>query len=130
MIRSQTPALRHRTKRLSQVVCGPQPFGRSRHGAPDRKTQNIPLSTRRSYAAWLVWEHRPDDTLLMVAEFIAHDSQLRSWRALESHFRSRRQSGHGLAAAVLRVLTRSRHASNLTRESTDRSRARRKRIWL
>ena len=48
IIRSHTPALRYRTKRLSQVVRGPWRSGRSRHGAPDRSTQKIPFGTRRS----------------------------------------------------------------------------------
>ena len=32
-------------------------------------------------AAWLVREHRPDEAPFIVAEFIPHDSKLRSWRA-------------------------------------------------
>src|SRR5579875_3392476 len=48
MMRSQTPALRHRTKRLEQVVGGPYSLGSARHGAPVRKTQKIPFRTRRS----------------------------------------------------------------------------------
>src|SRR6516164_6159925 len=49
MMRPQTPARRQRTNRLWQVVYGPNAFGRSRHGAPDRKTQKMPLRTRRSF---------------------------------------------------------------------------------
>jgi len=32
----------------SQVVWGPYPYGRSRHGAPERNTQKMPLRMRRS----------------------------------------------------------------------------------
>ena len=33
----------------TSVVRGPKLAGRSRHGAPDRKTQKMPLRTRRSF---------------------------------------------------------------------------------
>jgi hypothetical protein len=52
-------------------------FGRSRHGAPDRKTQKMPFSTRRSFT-----RGTPRGLLgsiglgspFAVGEFVAHDS--------------------------------------------------------
>src|SRR5262245_57347507 len=57
---------------------GPKLSGRSRHSAPDRKTQKMPLRTRRSFT-----RGRPRGLLgsiglmtvpLIVGEFVAHDS--------------------------------------------------------
>jgi len=36
-------------KAVVAVVYGPKSSGRSRHGAPDRNTQKMPLRTRRSF---------------------------------------------------------------------------------
>jgi hypothetical protein len=47
-IPSQTPALRHRWNRLYAVGQGPYRSGRSRHGAPVRRTHRIPSITDRS----------------------------------------------------------------------------------
>jgi len=85
---AHTPARCQRTKRLSQVVYGPKLSGRSRYGAPDRKTQKMPLRTRRSFthswhAARLIRQHRLDGRPLIVGEFVAHDSAPR-FRGLES----------------------------------------------
>src|SRR6516162_7667493 len=81
MMRPQTPARRQRTNRLWQVVYGPNATGRSRQGAPDRKTQKMPLRTRRSFtrnATWLVRQHRPYGSPFIVGEFVAHDSSPQS----------------------------------------------------
>jgi len=54
-------------------------FVRSRHGAPDRKTQKMPLRTRRSPSLGTPpgsWEHRLDDAPLIVIEFISHGLRL------------------------------------------------------
>ncbi|GMO16523.1 hypothetical protein BwSH20_47550 [Bradyrhizobium ottawaense] len=66
---------------------GPKLSGRSRHGAPDRKTQKMPLRARRSFTSG-----NPRDLFgsiglmapLTVREFVAHDSTpsdgwLESW---------------------------------------------------
>jgi len=57
--------------------------GRSRRDAPERerRTQKMPLSTRRSFyspnAARIVQQHRLDGGPYTIAEFVAHDSRLR-----------------------------------------------------
>jgi hypothetical protein len=48
MIEFQMPTFRQRANRLQQAVQGPKFSGRSRHGAPDRHIQKMPLRTRRS----------------------------------------------------------------------------------
>jgi hypothetical protein len=60
---------------------GPKSPGRSRHGAPDRKTQKMPLRTRRSSTRGtprgFVRQHWLDSRPFIVAEFVAHDSSPR-----------------------------------------------------
>lgn len=51
--------------------------GRSRHGAPDRSTEDAVEDAtviHPRYAAGLVWQHRPDGSPFLVGDFVAHDS--------------------------------------------------------
>ena len=65
------------------VVAGrvrPKALRRSRHGAPDRNIQKMPLRTRRSLPSAhraACSEERPDGSPLKVREFVSHDSRLR-----------------------------------------------------
>ena len=78
VMRPQTPARRQRTNRLEQVVYGPNAAGRSRQGAPDRRTQKMPLRTRRSFTRGtprgLFGQHRLDGNPFIIGGFVAHDS--------------------------------------------------------
>lgn len=55
--------------------------GRSRHGAPERRTQKMPLSTRRSFTRGtprgLFGRNGLMAAPFIIREFVAHDSRLR-----------------------------------------------------
>src|SRR5215468_1692378 len=72
-----TPAFRHRTKRLWQVVRGPNRSGRSRQGAPDRSTQKMPFSTRRSST-----RGTPRGLLGRSGAITRHSKSVRSYRLM------------------------------------------------
>ena len=96
---AQTPAHRQRRKWFQRVLYEANASGRSRQGAPDRKTQKIPLRTRRSFTRGTprgLFEHRLDGNLFIIGEFVAHDSS--------PQFRSLNQGGLAEATLLARPL--------------------------